>query len=210
MAVYKSISKSSMSSRRAAGASPASNPLSSIDSIIAQLKEAESAATEGTDALSSLLARSDALISRHRDGLLEVARLSAELAEIEKRRSVLKAALASQKTKILVTAAETAEVNRLIEAAIDSGGQEPIASGASGAAALQAIEKIQAAVFTLTEKCMQSEKLSLGPEDADALVCTVSDVIEEAVKNGSVVEAPEDTVRRQGHVIAALSRSGDE
>jgi hypothetical protein len=194
---------------RPSAASSARAP-SSIASLVAQTREAESAAAETHDLLSSLIAKSDELISRQREGLLEVARLSAELAEIEKRRAVLKSALASQKSKLLITAAETAEVNQLIEQAVEAGGQAPVASGASGNVALQSIEKIQAAVFALTEKCLSSQTLTVGQEDADALICTVSDVLEEAVKAGGAQEAPEDTIRRQSYVISALLPQPDE
>jgi hypothetical protein len=183
--------------------SPARGP-SSITSLVAQVKESETAATEAHDLLAALVTRSDELIARHREGLLEVARLSAELAEIEKRRAVLKSALASQKSKLLITAAETAEVSQLIEQAVEAGEQAPIASGASGNVALQSIEKIQAAVFALTEKCLSSQNLTVAQEDADALICAVSDVVEEAVKAGGALEAPEDTIRRQSFVISAL------
>jgi chromosome segregation ATPase len=100
---------------------PASRGPSQIASLVAQAREAETTATENHDVLTSLVSKSDDLIAQHREVLLEVTRLSAELAEIEKRRAVLKNALAAQKTTLLITAAETAEVNQLIEQAAESG-----------------------------------------------------------------------------------------
>jgi hypothetical protein len=179
---------------------PSSRAPSPIASLVAQTRDAETAAARQQELLTSLIARSDELISRHREGLLEVARLSSELAEIEKRRAVLKGALASQKSRLLITAAETADVSRLIGQALEAEGE----AAPAGSAALQPIEKIQAAVFALTEKCLSSQNLTVAQEDADALVCTVSEVLEEAVKAGAAQEAPEDTIRRQSYVISAL------
>jgi hypothetical protein len=177
----------------------------SIASLVAQTREAEASATEGHETLTALLAKSDDLIARHREGLLEVARLSAELAEIEKRRAVLKSALASQKVKLLIISAETAEVSQLIERAVQPGDQAPISAGLSGTIALESVEKIQAAVFALTEKCLGSDRLTVAREDAGALICTVSDIVEEAVNAGGAQEAPEDTIRRLSGVIAAIA-----
>jgi hypothetical protein len=192
-----------------ARASAARSP-SSVASFVTQVKEAETAATETHEVLASILAKSEDLISRQRESLLEVARLSSELAEIEKRRSVLKAALASKKAKLLIGAAETSEVIQSFEQAVESGGQSSVASSSAGTVALQAIEKIQAAVFGLTEKALRNDNLQADSDDANALISTVNDVIEEAIKSGGIIEAPADTVRRQSYVISALLPQSEE
>jgi hypothetical protein len=87
--------------------------------------------------------------------------------------------------KLLVTAAETSEISQLIESSLEPGSQTPIASGT---AALEPIEKSQTEVFALTEKSLSSEKLQVGVEDANALICTVNDILEESIKGENVVE----------------------
>jgi hypothetical protein len=64
-----------------------------------------------------------------------------------------------------------------IQRSIETDSQVQIAAGVSGATVLEAIEKIQTAVFALTEKCLESEKLSVPLEDASALSCAVSDIL---------------------------------
>jgi myosin heavy subunit len=192
-------------------ARPASpNPLAGFSNIIQQAKEQEASVTEENSRLKTLAKLQDDLIQKQRSALLEVAHTSAELAEVEKQRTILKARLAAQKTKLLVAASEAAQASSIIEKVIEASSPSPIASSQSGAVALSAIEKIQSELFGVTDQCMKAQNLSVSPEIAGELVCSVNDIIEEAIRTGAVDESPEDTVKRQSYVISALIPQPEE
>jgi hypothetical protein len=178
--------------------------------MIAQAREQETAALEENERLKSLVALADSLIAKQRDALTDVARLCTELSAVEAQRSALKNRLASQKSTLLVAASEVAGVTVAVDQSLEGAAEAPISAGPAGAAALEAIEKIQAAVFAVTQSCLQSDKFTVQVGEANALVCTVSDIIDDVVKKGAAVEDTEDTVRRQSYIISAFVSQPEE
>jgi hypothetical protein len=183
---------------------------SKFTTLIAQAREQEAAVLAENQRLKALLEQTDSLIAEQRAALLDVARLSGELVTVEADRSALKSRLASQKSVLLVTASQVAGVSAAVDQLLDGANQPAISAGPAGAAALEAIEKIQAAVFAVTESCLQSESLVVPVAEANALVCTVNDIVEDVVRKGAAVEDTPDTVRRQSYIISALVPQPDE
>ena len=183
----------------------AQNPMAGISGMIQQIKEQEQIVTQENRRLKQLIAIQDALIKKQREGLLEVAKTASELAAIEQERTKLRNKLNSQKTKLLVSAAETSDASSLIENTLaQSGPTEAISSGATGAATLKAIEVIQSQLFSLTEACLKNQDLSVPPEAVSDLISNVNEVIQKTIDNGIAKESAEDTIRRQNFVITSL------
>ncbi|OHS95938.1 hypothetical protein TRFO_37932 [Tritrichomonas foetus] len=181
------------------------DPMAGINAAIAQIKETETMAREENAHIKQLIAIQDALIQKQRQILLDVAKTSSELLAVEIQRSQLKQKLGSQKSKLLVSSSESSEVNSLIEQTLSQpDSQPPISSGASGAAALKAIELIQQNLFAVTESCLKTEDLSAPAESLQSLIIDVNEIIQQTLKSGVAKETTEDTVRRQSFVISAL------
>jgi hypothetical protein len=180
------------------------NALAGLSNVIQQAKEQETAVTQENSRLKTLVKLQEELIKKQRAALLEVAKTSAELAEVEKQRSLLKSRLAAQKSALLIAASEGAQVSSVIDKVIEGANPSPISARQSGAVALAAIEKIQAELFAVTDQCMKAQNLAVSAEIAGELICSVNDIVEEAIRSGAVEESPEDTVKRQAYVISAL------
>jgi myosin heavy subunit len=180
------------------------NPLAGLQDVIQRAKEEEATVQEENKRLKQILELQDQLIKKQRAVLLEVAKTSAELAEVEKQRAVLKAKLASQKSVLLVSASETAQVSSIIEKVIEASAPPPLSAGKSGEVTLNAIEKIQAQVFAVTETCMKDPNMSVSIDIANQLIFAVNDVLEAAIQSGAAEEPPEDTIKRQSYLISAL------
>jgi hypothetical protein len=176
-----------------------------VSGLIAQAREQEVTAVAESKRLKELAARQESLITKQREALLAVSKTSSELAAVEWQRSAIKTQLTAQKSKLLVAAGEASTVTSLISQATGGDEKSPISSGRSGPAVLEAIEKIQAIVFTVTEDCLKEENLAVNSSGASALICTVSDVIERAMNAARIDEDPEDTITRQSYVIQALA-----
>jgi hypothetical protein len=76
-----------------------------------------------------------------------------------------------------------------------------------GPAVLEAIEKIEAIVFTVTEDALKDQDLAVSPSGASALICIVGDIIAQTMKDAGIDEDPEDAIARQSYVIQALART---
>lgn len=189
----------------------AQNPLAGAGAIVQQIKEQEQFVTQENRKLKQLIAIQDALIKKQREGLLEVAKTAAELSAVEQERAKLRKKLNSQKTKLLVAAAESTDASSIIEQTLsESTPSESIANGATGTTTLKAIEFIQSGLFALTESCLKSQDLSVPPEAVNALISNVNDVIQNAIDSGVAKESPEDTIRRQSFVITSLVPEPEE
>lgn len=181
------------------------DPMSSISSFIQQIKETEVAVREENERIKQLVAIQDALIQKQRNILIEVAKTSSELLEVETQRNKLKQTLSSQKSKLLISAGESSETNSIVEQTLSDPSSIPSVSNTeSGAAALKAIELIQKTLFAVTEEALKSEDLSAPSDSVQTLVASVNDIIQRTIKLGHAKETAEDTVRRQSFVISSL------
>lgn len=188
----------------------ASSGLGNLAAIIQQTKQQEQMALEENKRLKVLVSIQDALVGKERSILVEVAKTSTELQEVEKKRAELKAKLAGQKTQMLITVAESTEVSRVVERVVSATDQPSIASSNAGSMALKAIEGIQSSIFGLVSKCLESETISVDGDSLNELVVDVSEVVEAVVQNGGAEEKLEDTIRRQGYVLAAMVPGQEE
>lgn len=180
-----------------------SDPTAGFASIIQQIQQQKKYAEEEYQRTKQLTLIQDELIKKQRDTLLQIQQTSNELQQVEEKRDALKQKLASQKSKLLVAASESSDLTNLINdtIALDS---PQIANTSSGATALKTIEAIQSNVFALTEECMKSENFTVSADGVDQLIVTVNKLIQDAIKDGSVKESTEDTIRRQSFVISSL------
>jgi myosin heavy subunit len=182
----------------------ASNPLAGLSNVIQKAKEEETAVLQENERLKKLLTLQEELIKKQRAALLEVTKTAAELAEIEKQRTLLKSRLASQKSQLLVSASEAAQVSSLIDKIIEDSSPPPLSAGKTGELTLSAIEKIQAQTFAVTEQCMKDPNMSVPIDVANQLIFAVNDVVEAVIRSGAAEEPPEDTIKRQSYLISAL------
>ena len=181
------------------------DPMSSISSFIQQIKETEAAVREENDRIKQLVAIQEALIQKQRNLLIEVAKTSSELLEVETQRTKLKQNLTSQKSKLLISAGESSETNSIVEQTLSDPSSIPSVSNTeAGAAALKAVELIQKSLFAVTEEALKSEDLSVPSDSLQTLVSSVNDIIQRTIKLGHAKETAEDTVRRQSFVISSL------
>jgi hypothetical protein len=181
----------------------------SFATLIAQAKEQEQSATEENERLKRLVALQESLVTKQREALLAVTNTCTELAEVEQKRTALKAQLSAQKSKLLIAASHFGEVSSAISQAVEGSNPPSISAGKPGTIALETVEKIQAAVFALTESSLKSGKLAVSAGDANALVLAVNEILEEAISRGGAEEDPQDTISRQAHLIAALLPATD-
>jgi hypothetical protein len=159
---------------------------------------------EANEQLTRLASLQESLISKQREALLAVTTTCAQLAEVEQKRANLKAQLSGQRSKLLIAASQFNDVSSAVSQLAEGGNPAPISAGKTGAITLEAVEKIQAAVFEVTESCLKSEQLALSAGDANGLIITVNEIVEEAISKGGAEEEPQDTISRQQHLIAAL------
>lgn len=182
--------------------------MSSLMAIVEETKLQEKAVTEENRRLKMLSSIQNSLVSKQRETIMEVAKTSQELQEVEKKRLALKKKLSDLKTKTLIASSETAEVTKIIEKVVDT--EPSIVTGAKGSDALKAIEAIQSLIFNVTEKCLKAEDLSADGDALSDLVAGVSEVIESTISTGSAKEQSEDTIRRQGYVISTMIPQPEE
>jgi multidrug efflux pump subunit AcrA (membrane-fusion protein) len=180
-----------------------------ISAIIAQSKKQEENLTQENKRLKSILAGQDALIQKHREGLLEAAKASSELSDLEKQRANIKRKLAGQKSKLLVASSESSEVATIVEKSMDGDTTFPISNMKAGSVALAFIDKIEPEISALVAQCVESENLSIGDEELNRVIFSVSEALESAVNTGEIIEAPEDQVKRQALVIKSLMEGNE-
>jgi capsular polysaccharide biosynthesis protein len=176
----------------------------SLEANMNQTKDREASLKDENRRLKSLSAIQDALLKKQRDALQEVTKGSSELEEVEKKRKALKEQLTALRTKILVSASESAELAGIVEQSLSGRDPMPIAAGPSGSIALRSIESIQQGLFHLVDSALKSDDLSVSAEDMSALIQAVSDVIAGSVDRGVVQESLDDAIKRQTLVIASL------
>ncbi|KAK8845003.1 hypothetical protein M9Y10_021178 [Tritrichomonas musculus] len=183
--------------------SKTADPTAGISSIIQQIQQQKKLVEEDYQRTKQLVSIQDELIKKQRDTLLQIQQTSNELQQVEEKRDSLKQQLATQKSKLLVAASESTDLTNLINDTIAQDNPQ-IANTSSGSAALKAIESIQNSVFSLTEECMKSENFTVSADGMDQLIVNVNKLIQDAIKDGSVKETTEDTIRRQSFVISSL------
>ena len=181
--------------------SKASDP-TGIASIIQQIQQQKRLAEEDYQRTKQLSSIQDELIKKQRETLLQIQQTSNELQQIEEKRDALKQKLASQKSKLLVAASESSDLTNLINDTIAQDNPQ-IANTSSGASALKAIESIQSNVFSLTEECLKSENFIVSNDGMNQIIINVNKIIQDAIKDGSVKETTEDTIRRQSFIISS-------
>jgi hypothetical protein len=181
----------------------------SFAALITQAREQERSATEENERLKGLVALQESLITKQREALLAVTSTSAELAEVEQKRTALNAQLSAQKSQLLIAATEFGDVSSAVSQAVEGSEPLPISAGKTGTITLEAIEKIQAAVFAVTESCLKSGQLAVSAGDANGLILAVNEILEEAISKGGAEEDPQDTISRQAHLISALLPATD-
>jgi hypothetical protein len=179
--------------------------VAAVSALITQAREQEAAAVAQGERLGALAAEQESLIAKQREALLAASETSTKLAAVERQRSALKAQLAAQKSRLLVAAGEASTLTATLSQALEGGESRAISSGAFGSAVLEAIEKIQGVVFEVTEDALKDENLAVSPPSTSALICTVSEIIEQTLKRAGIDEDPEDTINRQSCVIQALA-----
>lgn len=178
--------------------------MDSINAMLKDIKEQEQVANEENRYLKKLEQIQSNILNSQREQLFQVSELSRELAEVEEKRKALQEQLLSQRTRLLISASESADASSIIEHALSSSEQIPISSKKIGENTLSIIESIQQSVFKLTESCLRSDDLTASGDDLKNLILQINDIISKEVVSGEIKEAPEDTARRQSYVISAL------
>ncbi|OHT05495.1 hypothetical protein TRFO_26767 [Tritrichomonas foetus] len=175
--------------------------MAGIAAVISQINQQKEIAEEENHRYKQLLSIQDALIDKQRAALAEIAKTSQELQAVEEKRNQLKNQLSSQKSKLLIAASESSDLQTLIEQTVGADNSSPMTTSP---VALKCVEDIQKAVFSLTEAALKEDNLSIPAENMSDVILTVSEIIQNAISSGAAKETTEDTVRRQSFVISSL------
>lgn len=179
-----------------------------VEEMLAAITNEEKRVTDENARLQKVLQIQNALIEKERNILVDVAKTSQELYEIEKKRAELKSKLSSHKTQLLVAASEAQEAMSVIQTTLADGPDSPaISETQSGKFALKIVEAINQNIFQLTEACLKSDSLSVDAGKLHEAINDVNSLIQKVIDADLATETQDDTIRRNSFVISNLVNS---
>lgn len=182
-----------------------------VSNMIQAIADNEKAVKAENNRLKQIYAIQESVMEKQRQLLKEVAKTSAELLEVERKRAELKEKLASQKTSLLTASAEAQEVSSIIEEIlVNAPPPLEMSKTPSGNLALKVIETVGQNISEITNMCINSQNLSVPADHLNQAVVTLNELIQKLVDANVAIESPEDTINRQSFVISSLVRATQE
>lgn len=160
--------------------------------------------------LKKTLAQVDKLIAVHQTGLLEIAKTSAELEQIEKKRAEVKERLHRQKIQAYLDMTKSFNTSNEVKSVLETKTKACPDQGPMGKARAECIMKIQKAFIDLVQSSIDEQDSEAIEDRLCDFIVSTSDTIQEAIDCGAVLEPPELTQRRQDMVIRVLAGDSDD